>query len=361
MTMHPASLAALSEAWSSVHAGTAEQRPRDLAASLGHPEAQLVAAGSPATGVRRLEGGRWAELIHALPEVGEVMVLTRNDHAVHEKTGCFGNVRGMGGAMLVLNDAVDLRLFLSVWHSGFDVTTTGLHGERRSLQIFDVHGDAVIKIYRTANTDAAAFDALCGRFHDAEAGPALLTLDPAPARDLPPPDDAVDMEVLRTGWRDLQDVHDFRRLLKDAGASRHQALRLIGPEFAEEVTPDALSRTLTLAADQAVPIMVFVGNRGCVQIHSGPVKKIVEMRGWTNVLDPGFNLHVVTAATATAWVVRKPQADGVVTALELYDADGRNFAILYGVRPAGVPESDAWRAVLETLPRLPEGGRTAAA
>ncbi len=358
-TLPPASLSALADAWGTVHAGTASARPRDLAAGLGHPEARLLAAAGPVTGVHRLQP-RWAELIHALPEVGEVMALTRNDHAVHEKTGCFGNVRGMGEAMLVLNEAIDLRLFLGVWGHGFDVTTHGSHGERRSLQIFDSHGDAVIKIYRTAATNADAFDALCRRFRADTVPPALLTLQPPPEPVSPLPDASVDMAALQTGWRGLTDVHNFRRLLRDAGATRHQALRLIGREFAEEVAPDALSRTLTLAADQQVPIMVFVGNRGCVQIHSGPVKKIVEMRGWTNVLDPGFNLHAVTAAAASAWVVRKPQADGTVTALELYDAAGQNYAILYGVRPAGLPESTAWRAILETLPRLPASDQTAA-
>lgn len=341
----------LADAWRSVVAGTAEARPRDLARALGHTEAELVAAAAPEDGVHRLRPD-WAQLLHALPEVGEVMVLTRNDHAVHEKTGRFGNIRGMGGAILVLNEAIDLRLFVAQWRHGFDVTVPTKAGPRRSLQIFDRHGDAVLKIYRTEGTDAAAFDALCVRFH-ADTATTALTLEPVPEDDAPRPDEEVDLATLREGWRALRDVHNFRHLLKDAGAERHQALRLVGRDYAEEVRPDALLRVLNLAADRDVPIMVFVGNRGCVQIHTGPVSRIVEMRGWINVLDPAFNLHVKADATASAWVVRKPQADGVVTALELYDAENRNFAILYGARLPGMPETDTWRGVLETLPRVP--------
>jgi hypothetical protein len=37
--------------------------------------------------------------------------------------------------------------------------------------------------------------------------------------------------------------------------------------------------------------MCFVGNRGCIQIHTGPVKNIKIMGPWLNVMDPGFNLH----------------------------------------------------------------------
>lgn len=351
--MTVASLSPRQEAWRSVAAGTASARPRDLAASLGCTEADLVAAGTPADGVRRLRPD-WSALLHALPEVGEVMVLTRNDHAVHEKHGRFGNIRGMGGAMLVLNEAIDLRLFTSAWRHAFGVTTQTAHGERRSIQVFDRHGDAVIKIYRTEATDAAAFDALCTRFASPEEGGALA-LDTPEAEQPAAADEAIDVEALRSGWRALTDVHDFRKLLDSVGVERHQALRLVGGEFAEEVSTDALERVLTLAADRTVAIMVFVGNRGCVQIHTGPVARIVERAGWINVLDPTFNLHVRADATASAWVVRKPQADGTVTALELYDAAGRNFAILYGARPAGTPEDPAWQGILETLPRVPRG------
>lgn len=260
----------LADAWRSVVTNTTEPgtHPRDLAASLGRTEAELLAAGTPETGVRRLQPD-WPALLHALPEVGEVMVLTRNEHAVHEKTGRFGNIRGMGNTMLVLNDAIDLRLFTSAWRHGFDVTVPARGTERRSIQIFDRHGDAVLKIYRTQATNSDAFDALCRRFHapDLE-GP--LALEPRPALDAPRPDDEVDLEGLRSGWEGLTDVHKFRQLLKDTGADRHQALRLIGRKFAEEVQPDALSRVLSLAASQAEPIMVFVGQPGLRADPHGP-------------------------------------------------------------------------------------------
>lgn len=346
----PSALSALSEAWTAVIAGTAGQRPRDLAHSLGYPEAQLLAVGGADRGVHRLMP-RWSDLIHALPLVGPVMVLTRNAHAVHEKTGTFGNIRQMGDAMLVMNEAIDLRLFPTTWGHAFDVSVPAPGGERRSIQIFDIHGSAVMKIYQRTQTDAEAFDALCRRFRLPLTAPMLLDLEPPPERAPVRPDSVIDLTALRQGWRNLTDVHHFRRLLRDTGTDRLQALRLAGPEHAEEVDCSALQRTLSLAADQGIGIMVFVGNRGCIQIHTGRVNRIVEMNGWINVLDPGFNLHVAPDATASAWVVRKPQADGAVTALELYDADGENFAILYGARQPGMPESAGWRAILETLPR----------
>ncbi len=95
--------------------------------------------------------------------------------------------------------------------------------------------------------------------------------------------------------------------------------------------------------------MVFVGNAGMIQIHSGPVKKIAVMGPWLNVLDEGFNLHLRTDHVASAWVVGKPTSDGLVTSLELFDAKGETIAMLFGERKPGQPELLTWRALVDTV------------
>ncbi len=91
--------------------------------------------------------------------------------------------------------------------------------------------------------------------------------------------------------------------------------------------------------------MVFVSNRGCVQIHSGPVHDVRAVGQWDNVLDSDFNLHVRRDRLAQAFVVRKPTDAGVVTALELFDTDGTQALQMFGVRKAGERERDDWRAL----------------
>src|SRR3546814_4658978 len=71
--------------------------------------------------------------------------------------------------------------------------------------------------------------------------------------------------------------------------------------------------------------MIFVGSPGMVQIHTGPVTTLKQVGPWFNVLDPGFNLHLRDGDITEAWVVRKPTRDGIVTALEVYDAEGRQI------------------------------------
>lgn len=128
--------------------------------------------------------------------------------------------------------------------------------------------------------------------------------------------------------------------------------------LARPVECNSLEKVLYAAAGTDLPFMIFVGNAGIVQIHTGTIQKVAPMGPWINVLDPGFDLHVRTERIQNAWVVRKPTVDGIVTALELYDAEGEQIALLVGKRKPGQQESEAWRKVVENLPtRAREGGR----
>ncbi len=323
-------------------------RARDAAEALGVSEAELVAAGGVGQ-VRRL-GGDWGDLIKALPAVGRIMCLTRNEHCVHERHGAFQDVSVNGLTGLVLGPDIDLRIFFSHWKYGFAVADQGLQGDRLSLQIFDAHGVAVHKIYSTPATDMAAFEALIARFHDVGPfGPLGLTPVPAPAAGKP--DDAIDRDGFIAAWADMKDTHEFFPLLRKFGVQRLQAMRMAEGRFTTEVAADAVDRAFTAAAAQDLPIMVFVGSRGVIQIHTGPVRTLKTMGPWFNVLDPDFNLHLRADRVATAWVTRKPTEDGVVTALELFDAQGETIALVFGERKPGKPELAAWRDLAESLVR----------
>ena len=95
---------------------------------------------------------------------------------------------------------------------------------------------------------------------------------------------------------------------------------MVGQDYAWLLDRDALAAMLHHAAAGDMPIMCFVGNRGCIQIHSGPVKAIKPMGPWINILDETFHLHLRTDHIRELWAVRKPTKDGHVTSLEAYDA-----------------------------------------
>ena len=157
------------------------------------------------------------------------------------------------------------------------------------------------------------------------------------------------MEGFLADWGALKDTHDFFPLLRDYGVSRTQALRLGEGRFTQRVPDASLRQTLQAAAERETPIMVFVGSPGCIQIHTGPVNTLKATPPWYNVLDPGFQLHLNEALIGQAWVVEKPTTDGIVTALELIDAEGGIIARLFGKRKPGQPEREDWRAILHGL------------
>lgn len=317
-------------------------RARDMATALGVSEAELVASRCGA-GVTRLDGD-WGDMLRALTPLGEVMALTRNEHCVHEKHGVYDKISIGPGHGLVLNHDIDLRLFLSHWHSGFAVSEEVKSGLRHSLQFFDIDGTAVHKVYVTDKSDKPAYDALVGRFRAQDQSPEL-TVTPLPPRRGDRPDAEIDVGNFHQHWRALQDTHDFFGMLSDFGVGRAQAMRLAEREFAAALPADTLRRMLTAAAERAVPIMCFVGNPGCIQIHTGPVRSLKAMGPWFNVLDPGFNLHLREDEIAQTWLVRKPTRDGIVTSVELFDAGGFCFAQFFGERKPGKPEREDWRAL----------------
>jgi len=340
---------ALKARWLALKSNEPGLRARDAAARLGVSEAELVAARC-GEGVRRLDGP-WQDLLKALPRLGTVMVLTRNESAVHEKVGRFDKVSTFQSMGLVLNRDVDLRLFFNHWHFGFAVTEEVQSGLRHSLQFFDLDGLAVHKVYLREGSDFAACEEIVARHLHTDQSPGIKVV-PHAAAPADRPDGEIDRAALRERWQALQDVHDFREMLIDLGVGRLQAFRLIGEDHAWRVGGDSFRRALEQAAATALPIMIFVGSPGVVQIHTGPVKKLKEVGPWFNVLDAGFNLHLRDGDIAEAWVVRKPTRDGIVTSLEIYDGAGSQIAWMFGERHEGEAELPAWRGLAESLQPL---------
>lgn len=329
-------------------------RVRDAAQELGVTEVALVAMRT-GEDVLRLRAD-FPGLMARLHELGRVMALTRNAAVVHEKDGQYLQVSQQGQVGMALGEEIDLRLFYKQWQYGFALTECepGSALVKRSLQFFDRYGDAVHKIYLRPHSDVAAFERLLALFRHPDQSPGLLLpLLPPPVSAAALDDAQIDVSGLRTAWAAMTDTHEFFGLLKKFKLDRHQALRLVDRDFAYPVTLAATQQMLTLAAAQQTPIMVFVGNRGMIQIHSGAVHKIAVTGAWLNVLDPGFNLHLRQPDVASAWVVRKPTSEGVVTSLELFDQQQENIAMFFGQRKPGVPELSAWRSIVAQLEVLP--------
>ena len=335
--------------WNTFRRANPRVRIRDAAEQLGVSEAELVAT-SCGEGAIRLRA-EWPQFIQRLESLGRVMALTRNAHAVHEKRGVFRDVHFHGQMGLVLDEGIDLRLFMNRWHLGFAVEQEGRKTTLRGFQFFDRHGTAVHKVYLTAASDQMAYQQLIDEFASDDQSPVQCvcpTIPPVPDQ----ADAAIDVAGLEAAWNALEDAHDFHRLLAQFHVGRVQALRLVDDSLACRVAPSSLSEVLHIAARDQLAIMVFVASPGVIQIHSGLIHTVKPTGPWLNVLDDDFNLHIREDRVDSAWVVQKPTRDRAVLSLELYDSEGETIALLFARRKQGRATVEAYNAALAALKRV---------
>lgn len=342
--------AALSEA----RPATPAQR-REIARTLGLSEAEVVAAhGEPfhhaesPMKARRLRA-EWPRLVATLEALGPVTALTCNGACTIEKPGLYTRTAAIGNLGLVLGGAISLRAAYEHWAHGFAVEQRLADGTlRRALQFFDGQGDPTHEVVLGLQSRVAAWFAIVDAFAAPELGCDIELAPPSPCA-AERPDAEVDVRAFGAGWTSMHDPHEFPGLLSRFALSPLQALRLAPSGYAAWMPPATAHDVLARAAQDGTSIVVSVGNRGTVQTHAGPVRRIDVMGPWLRVRDAGFKLHLREDCITHAWLVKKPSAEGLVHSLELFDADGQAIATLSGERQPGQSERCEWRCLLDSL------------
>jgi putative hemin transport protein len=249
-------------------------------------------------------------------DFGAVRAVTANEHGVMERTGVAMRVeQGQPGggpdnaAGGYLGGEIDLRFNFANWRYAFAVEQDEPGGHTtRSLQFFDPSGTAVHQLYLTSEAAAGVFDKLVADFR-------------AP---------------------------DQRAPLALAGTPpREQGARPVPENMVASIAPAAMGQLLTQAAQQKLPIMVFLGNGSVTQIFRGVIGYPAAEGGWLDVQDAGFKLRLRERAVQGGYVL---QGAGV-TSVEFFDRDGDPVVSFSSVRERAKPESPAWLALLRSLPR----------
>lgn len=333
----------LKEKWEALKTGNPHLRIRNAAQELGVSEAELLAT-NVGEGVTVLKP-EFAALLQEIEKLGKVMALTRNDECVHERKGIYHNpdFSNSHGQVFVGED-IDLRIFLNSWKFGFAV----VEGDRKSFQFFGKDGLALHKMYLTNKSNEAEFDALTEQYKADEQSPEIIT-EPIAEKPAEKPDTEIDIAGFQQAWKDLKDTHDFFMMTRKFGVSRTQALRVAPKGYAEKIDNSKVVNLLEDASEKHVPIMVFVGNRGIIQIHTGEVKKTLWHQQWFNVMDPDFNLHLDTTKIAETWITKKPTEDGEVTSVEVFNKNGDFIVQFFGKRKPGNPELQEWKELVAAL------------
>ncbi|MGJ4854595.1 ChuX/HutX family heme-like substrate-binding protein [Labrys sp. La1] len=284
----------LKQRWQALRESQSGLRIRDAAAQLGVSEAALLETRID-EGARRL-AVRVDALCAALPHLGTVMSLIRNESAVHEKDVAFPAGAESDGEIRFAGEGFSLTLIPSSVAHAFYVEDANPKGPLRSIQLFDAAGGALWKIYARDKADHAAFERL----------------------------------LAELAWPDGVQPIPFSR---PASAST---------DAAPAGNPTDLQAVLEAAAAEAIPVRLEVANHGVRQSHRGPLARIVRMGPWLNVLDPGFDWHLN----------EKPLSGGSIELgdrpiLVLHLASGGEAARLQADDGATADQQASWRGILE--------------
>lgn len=338
----------LKSQWETLKAENPNLRIRNAAEKLGVSEATLLATQVGET-VTRLRP-EFSAILSEIEKLDKVMALTRNEECVHERKGIYLNPDfSSPHAGLFVSEDIDLRIFLGHWAKVFAVAEKSEHGDRKSLQFFGKDGLAIHKIYLTKDSNEVAFDELVAKYKSEDQSTDEPTVE-VPLNIDEKADSDIDVAGFQVAWENLKDTHEFFGMLRKFGVTRTQALRLAPNEnFAKKVEKEVIVKMLEGAASTKLPIMVFVGNRGNIQIHTGLVRKTMWHGDWFNIMDPDFNMHLDMSKIAQTWIVRKPTEDGEVTAVEVFNEMGEIIVQFFGKRKPGIPELKEWKELVASL------------
>ncbi|MBI1182072.1 MAG: hypothetical protein GC201_16125 [Alphaproteobacteria bacterium] len=288
----------------------------------------------------------WEDIVKALEKAGTFTVRTASGGIAIEQSGAIEEVflRGEGQFASVVQDNMDLRFLLKRLKRG------AVHPAHTTVDLYNEAGALATSIHGADDDAKATIESLAQRFGTDKAEPDVGGVHPGARATLQ--DKEVDVAALRDDWAAMSNVHHFEALLGKHRIGRLQAFRLVGEKYAAELAPEAFQDLLGKLDKTGEQVMVFVANRGFVQIFSGPAKAPKRVgHGW-EIVHERSKVFVPDSALEHLWLVHKPTAAGIISSLEiLSEGEDQALASIFGKHPHGDPQPQSWLKLLNTLPR----------
>lgn len=334
----------LKEKWEDLTRRFPKIRVKNAAEKLGVSEVELLATNLD-NGVTQLNPD-FKEIISSLKNFGEVNIVSRNNDCIAETKGTFENfILDDSNSGKIVSGNLNLNLFFNEWKFAFAVDDE----EGKSIQFFNHQGNAVLKVYLTAESDETKFEELTLKFKSETKIPELEIEDDSKEVEVKTDED-VDKTGLGQDWKNMENLDDFDILLKKYGISKTQAYRL-APEqdFAKKISNKRVVKLLDDASKSDFPLTIVVKNKGVSQSNAVEVQNTMWHGSWKNIMNPDFNLHLDIDAISELWVVRKPTNTGIITSVEAFNNYGECIVQFYGNGESGVPELNEWRKLVYDL------------
>jgi putative hemin transport protein len=158
----------------------------------------------------------------------------------------------------------------------------------------------------------------------------------------------VDSKAFQDGWAQLKTTEDFCLLIERFGVTNFEALRLAGEIWAARVTPEAFVARLQLMAELELPCALSFEHGDSVNMHKMVIEQVQCRDGCLHLLGDELCFILRKDCLDTAWVVTRPNTDGVLISLELYNKEQELV-----LRLSGQPEprtAAVWQDIIGTLP-----------
>jgi putative heme degradation protein len=327
--------------WASLRASGLSFEVNEGARLLAVSELELFEA-HEGPRVRRLDG-RWAELLSELSAVGPCVATTFNAHAEIEQIGTYAGLTVREDLARVHDDDFDLCLNLGRVRVAFLVREPH-EGMAHGIHFFDDNGSIAHRVRPRSESQYAVFDELMER-HMVASSESLVGEGTRVAI-CPRADQDVDCGALCSLWATFQDEDALQCVLDGAGIKRHQALRLIGPKWAEPaIAKGSYLEVLRSSAASQLPIRITVRGAAVSQAYVGAVRTARRGEGSVCVLGNGMSLTLHEMGIADSWIVRVPSGSSTATCLELYDHRQDGVLCLRDQGPSWIGAGQ-WRELL---------------
>ena len=244
-------------------------RIRDAAFKLNLSEAELLSTKSGEQ-VNFLKVVDKIDFLKKILTLDKLMFLSRNDYVVHEKTVFCQDVELKGGSLIKFKNSQTDILKFDIDSIKYIFSEKKIHNNKnlRSIQFFNQAGSSVFKIYLKSD-QGEAFDKLISEFQ----------VD-------------YNFELQSSLYFNTSEILTRRKDLCRDSFDSFKYKDLIEWKCSSINKTGVFRNILEVASKEKYELGIYVIGPNCNQFHFGHIEKVVDYRGWLNVLDPEFNIHV---------------------------------------------------------------------
>jgi len=250
----------LKSKWEKLQSEDNKIRIRDAAKKLGTSEASLLST-EINDGVLFLNISDYHTFLSEVLSLDKIMLLIRSDSVVHEKTISSKDIQ-LRDNKVFNNKSNELILEFNPTLFKYIFSQNKLHAKRslRSFQIFDIYGDAILKIYLKGKNEIE-FDNIVERYKS-EYNYELQ--EPINHKNLEP-----------------KSIIELNSSVKECEC------------YDYDLNENILRKVLIGSSKEQIPIQIHAIGKGTIQYHKDLIKKIVDFGPWINIIDKTFNLHAM--------------------------------------------------------------------